>query len=105
MPKALFGATHHELRRTLRDGVEQLQFESMPIPQPEVPVVLPAVAADGVELPVEADGAPVVRTRETTQEQSRGTVDFSNSPAAFKWSGRQDLNLRPLGPEPSALPG
>ena len=21
------------------------------------------------------------------------------------WSGRQDLNLRPLGPEPSALPG
>ena len=22
-----------------------------------------------------------------------------------KWSGREDLNLRPLGPEPSALPG
>ena len=21
------------------------------------------------------------------------------------WSGREDLNLRPLGPEPSALPG
>jgi hypothetical protein len=24
---------------------------------------------------------------------------------AVNWSGRQDLNLRPLGPEPSALPG
>jgi len=23
----------------------------------------------------------------------------------FVWSGREDLNLRPLGPEPSALPG
>ncbi len=22
----------------------------------------------------------------------------------IKWSGRQDLNLRPLGPKPSALP-
>ena len=28
-----------------------------------------------------------------------------NNDAAFRWSGRQDLNLRPLGPEPSALPG
>ncbi len=25
-------------------------------------------------------------------------------PAGRKWSGREDLNLRPLGPEPSALP-
>ena len=24
---------------------------------------------------------------------------------AFRWSGRQDLNLRHLGPKPSALPG
>ena len=23
--------------------------------------------------------------------------------AFFRWSGREDLNLRPLGPEPSAL--
>jgi hypothetical protein len=23
----------------------------------------------------------------------------------FDWSGREDLNLRPLGPKPSALPG
>src|SRR6185369_3984975 len=26
-------------------------------------------------------------------------------PAATKWSGREDLNLRPPGPEPGALPG
>jgi hypothetical protein len=23
----------------------------------------------------------------------------------FEWSGREDLNLRPPGPEPGALPG
>jgi len=49
--------------------------------------VLPAVTADGAELPGEADGAPVVRARETTKEKSRGTVDFSNNPAASKWWG------------------
>ena len=31
--------------------------------------------------------------------------DFSNNSEGFHQSGRQDLNLRPLGPEPSALPG
>ena len=34
-----------------------------------------------------------------------GAFDFSNHSGAFNESGRQDLNLRPLGPEPSALPG
>ena len=40
-------------------------------------------------------------------EKEKGRVPRKNSPknAPFKWSGRQDLNLRPLGPEPSALPG
>jgi hypothetical protein len=32
-------------------------------------------------------------------------VDFSIGIRAFKWSGRQDLNLRPLAPQASALPG
>ena len=27
-----------------------------------------------------------------------------NASFAFKWSGRQDLNLQPLGPKPNALP-
>ena len=29
---------------------------------------------------------------------------LANSPKNLKWSGRRDLNPRPLGPEPSALP-
>ena len=31
----------------------------------------------------------------------KNNIDFIN----FKWSGRQDLNLRPSGPKPDALPG
>jgi hypothetical protein len=30
---------------------------------------------------------------------------WAHAPARRKWSGRPDLNWRPLGPEPSALPG
>lgn len=33
------------------------------------------------------------------QEKGPGPVDFSNETEAFNQSGRQDLNLRPLGPE------
>ncbi len=39
------------------------------------------------------------------KNESPGLVDFSSETGALKLSGRQDLNLRPLGPEPSALPG
>ena len=43
----------------------------------------------------------------TKQEaQNENGLETLRSPARFMtWSGRQDLNLRPLGPEPSALPG
>jgi len=34
-----------------------------------------------------------------------GISGFLRNDKEVKWSGRQDLNLRPLGPEPSALPG
>ena len=50
-------------------------------------------------------GAPVVRSSIERKNEGRSPVDFSNDAAAFKQSGRHDLNLRPLGPEPSALPG
>jgi integrase len=42
---------------------------------------------------------------EPQKNEGRGSEDFSKDSAPFEWSGRQDLNLRPLGPEPSALPG
>ncbi len=50
-------------------------------------------------------GAPVVRPSAFEKIKGPGAEDFSNDSEAFYWSGRQDLNLRPLGPEPSALPG
>ena len=49
--------------------------------------------------------APVRRNSETDQKKAPVSVDFSKKTGAFNVSGRQDLNLRPLGPEPSALPG
>jgi excisionase family DNA binding protein len=35
----------------------------------------------------------------TRKDEAPGAVDFSSNSEGFKWSGRQDLNLRPLGPE------
>ena len=32
-------------------------------------------------------------------------IAFARNLGAFRWSGRQDLNLRPLAPQASALPG
>src|SRR5262245_2414215 len=39
-------------------------------------------------------------------KNERPEIPKENRPIfAIYWSGREDLNLRPLGPEPSALPG
>ncbi len=39
------------------------------------------------------------------QNKALGALGFLPNSEGFNQSGRQDLNLRPLGPEPSALPG
>ena len=43
------------------------------------------------------------------RQQKRPSTDHDGRSKAISierfWSGRKDLNLRPLGPEPSALPG
>lgn len=39
------------------------------------------------------------------KQKSRKPLFYKNLRPLFLKSGRQDLNLRPLGPEPSALPG
>jgi len=49
--------------------------------------------------------APVRRTDPPGKTKPPESKDFSNNSGGFHQSGRQDLNLRPLGPEPSALPG
>ncbi len=50
-------------------------------------------------------GPPVVQPLGFRKNKGPDAKDFSNNVRAFNQSGRQDLNLRPLGPEPSALPG
>lgn len=47
-------------------------------------------------------GAPVVRLSETQKHEGSGHPIFASETGAFEVSGRQDLNLRPLGPENSA---
>ncbi len=49
--------------------------------------------------------APVPRLPSGDKSEAPEAVDFSSNLGGFHQSGRQDLNLRPLGPEPSALPG
>jgi len=49
--------------------------------------------------------APVGRRHPGTKKKAADQEDFSSKINGLPKSGRQDLNLRPLGPEPSALPG
>ena len=49
--------------------------------------------------------APLSPVADDLKGKAPESLDFSNNSGAFHQSGRQDLNLRPLGPEPSALPG
>jgi hypothetical protein len=66
------------------------------------------VGSNGAELGADnlgQRGAPVVRSFGDPKNEGPGSKDFSNETRPFTVSGRQDLNLRPLGPEPSALPG
>jgi Phage integrase family len=80
------------------------------------PVTLPAPeTADTAGNPARTQERAVARRRPPRGcacgcGQVRGKKKAAGQPAeaerssGLRWSGRQDLNLRPLGPEPSALP-
>ena len=48
---------------------------------------------------------PLSPGRASRKNKTPGAEDFSKDSGGFLLSGRQDLNLRPPGPEPGALPG
>ncbi len=58
--------------------------------------------AHAIRLPLAAN---LLTTPEIAEDGARAPAKISRENAGVRWSGRQDLNLRPLGPEPSALPG
>jgi hypothetical protein len=77
----------------LRAEVNRLKPEGMPIP--EAPRRRAAVGRVTPALPT--------RPKTSKGPERRGKNPSISDP--FTQSGRQDSNLRPLGPEPSALPG
>ena len=68
------------IRRVRGSGIG---FELFPLVVPNVPKIEPG--------------------RESAQAAQ--LIDLLRLIRGLKWSGREDLNLRPPGPEPGALPG
>jgi Phage integrase family len=91
-PKLTEAVYGHLATDYLRAEVNRLKLEGMP----EAPKLR---AVDAGRVP------PVSPTFRTTPKgpESRGRNPSDSDPVNV--SGRQDSNLRPLGPEPSALPG
>jgi mRNA-degrading endonuclease toxin of MazEF toxin-antitoxin module len=51
------------------------------------------------------DSPPPARDPWRAVGSGRPPMSWKEGPTTGKWSGREDLNLRPPGPEPGALPG
>jgi hypothetical protein len=49
--------------------------------------------------------APVMQGAEMAKNEAPAVLAFTRNDGGFSKSGRQDLNLRPLAPQASALPG
>jgi len=84
----------------MRTGINRLAFLA---PPEQLAPIVPLRKAASAE--VAFLGEPVVNELRVSKNKSRSSFENQNESAAVRQSGRQDLNLRPLGPEPSALPG
>ena len=87
----------------MRAGVDRLRIT---MPSSTSTQVSTGVQDSSEVIPISRpNGAPVVRNAERATGEGREPSGFPKELAAFNWSGRQDSNLRPPGPEPGALPG
>ena len=93
-PKVTTETYGHLELADMQAGVDQLRF-NVPLPSDD----------DKIDDKIARRGAPVVRNRSRRETNGRGPLRDPKESAAFHQSGRLDLNQRPLGPEPSALPG
>jgi len=93
-PKITLETYGHLDVEDLRAGVDRLAFGAGPrvefAPLAEAP---------------KPDGAPVARTPSSRRKEGPEASEEPNNSGAFRWSGRLDLNQRPLAPQASALPG
>jgi integrase len=92
----------------LRAGVNKLRFTRRTAPAPMLGQTSnpEPLGESGVARGVENSfvrGAPVVQRLLSLQNEARSSLEIPNETAGFLQSGRQDLNLRPLGPEATCV--
>ncbi|MFM2152291.1 MAG: hypothetical protein RL199_726 [Pseudomonadota bacterium] len=100
--KVTVGTYGHLQVEDLRSAMNVLPGSGLAVEEREAEVPRLAVGAEPPAGPFVTRLSPDAAGE---KKEGPGAEDFSSSSGPFSWSGRQDLNLRPLGPEPSALPG
>ena len=88
-PAITLGTYGHLDVEDLRQAVDRLPFGAANAPVP------------GSDEPgsVQRFGAPVARLSRNAKSEGPGVSKIPSRSRAFRWSGRQDLNLRPLAPQ------
>src|SRR6266568_3127605 len=88
-PAITLGTYGHLDVEDLRQAVDRLPFgaANAPVPGSDEPDSVPRF------------GAPVARNSRSVKNEGRDASEIPSNVAAFRKSGRQDLNLRPLAPQ------